>query len=71
MSVLLAVICPALSERMYISNYIVYKQTNKQTMKLREIHVRFEVLTAVTMMNSVFRDVTKRGSWKKRRFGGT
>jgi hypothetical protein len=32
--------------------------------------VRFEVITAVTMKNSVFWDVTPCGSCKKRRFGG-
>jgi hypothetical protein len=34
-------------------------------------NVRFEVLTAVTMKNGVFWDVTPRGSCKNRRFGGT
>jgi hypothetical protein len=33
--------------------------------------VRFEVFTAVTMMNGVFYDVTPCGSCKNRRFGGT
>jgi hypothetical protein len=32
---------------------------------------RFEVFTAVTMKNGVFRDVTPCGSCKNRRFGGT
>jgi hypothetical protein len=35
------------------------------------LHVRFEVLTAVTMKNGVFWDVTPCGSCKSRRFGGT
>jgi hypothetical protein len=34
-------------------------------------HVRFEVLTAMTMKNDVFWDVTPRGSCKNRRFGET
>jgi hypothetical protein len=33
--------------------------------------VRFEVFTAVTMKNGVFRDVTPCGSCKNRWFGGT
>jgi hypothetical protein len=33
--------------------------------------VRFEVFTAVTMKNGVFRDVTPCGPCKTRRFGGT
>jgi hypothetical protein len=33
--------------------------------------VRFEVLTAVTMQNAVFRDITPCGSCKNRSFGGT
>jgi hypothetical protein len=33
--------------------------------------VRFEVFTAVTVKNGVFRDVTPCGSCKNRRFGGT
>jgi hypothetical protein len=33
--------------------------------------VRFEVITAVTMKNGVFWDVTPCGSCKIRRFGGT
>jgi hypothetical protein len=33
--------------------------------------VRFEVLTAVTMKNGVFSDVTPCGSCKNRRLGGT
>jgi hypothetical protein len=33
--------------------------------------VRFEVYTAETMNNGVFRDVTPCGSCKNRRFGGT
>jgi hypothetical protein len=33
--------------------------------------VRFEVITAVTMKNGVFWDVTPCGSCKNRRFGGT
>jgi hypothetical protein len=39
--------------------------------KNRNICVRFEVFTAVTMKNRVFWDVTPRGSSKNRRFGGT
>jgi hypothetical protein len=35
------------------------------------IHVRFEVFTAVTMKNGVFWNVTPCGSCKNRRFGGT
>jgi hypothetical protein len=34
-------------------------------------YARFEVFTAVTMMNGVFWDVTPCGSCKNRRFGGT
>jgi hypothetical protein len=34
-------------------------------------YVRFEVFKAVTMKNSVFWDVTPRGSCNNRRFGGT
>jgi hypothetical protein len=34
-------------------------------------YVRFEVLTAVTMKNAVFWDVTPCGSCKNRYFGGT
>jgi hypothetical protein len=34
-------------------------------------YVKFEVFTAVTMKNGVFRDVTPCGSCKNRRFGGT
>jgi hypothetical protein len=34
-------------------------------------YVRFEVLTAVTMKNCVFWDVTPRGNCTNRRFGGT
>jgi hypothetical protein len=37
----------------------------------KEIFVRFEVFTAVTMKNGVFWDVTPCGSCKNRRFGGT
>jgi hypothetical protein len=33
--------------------------------------VRFEVFTAVTMKNGVFRDVTPCDSCKNRRYGGT
>jgi hypothetical protein len=33
--------------------------------------VRFEVVTALTMKNDVFWDVTPCGSCKNRRFGGT
>jgi hypothetical protein len=33
--------------------------------------VRSEVFTAVTMKNGVFWNVTPRGSYKNRRFGGT
>jgi hypothetical protein len=33
--------------------------------------VRFEVFTAVTMKNGVFKDVMPCGSCKNRRFGGT
>jgi hypothetical protein len=35
------------------------------------IYVRFEVLTAVTMKNAFFWDVTPCGSCKNRRFGVT
>jgi hypothetical protein len=42
-----------------------------QCSKLPRRDVRFEVLTAVTMKNAVFWDVTLCGSCKKRRFGGT
>jgi hypothetical protein len=35
------------------------------------LNVRFEVFTAVTMMNGIFWDVTPCGSCKNRRFGGT
>jgi hypothetical protein len=35
------------------------------------INVRFEVLTAVTMKNNVFWDVTQCGSCKNQCFGGT
>jgi hypothetical protein len=35
------------------------------------LHVRFEVFTAVTMNNGVFWDVTPFGSCNSRRFGGT
>jgi hypothetical protein len=35
------------------------------------IHVRFEVFTAVTMKKGAFWDVTPCGSSKNRRFGGT
>jgi recombination DNA repair RAD52 pathway protein len=34
-------------------------------------YVRFEVFTAVTMKNGVFRDVMPCGSFENRRFGGT
>jgi hypothetical protein len=34
-------------------------------------YVKFEVFTAVAVKNSVFWDVTLRGSCKNRRFGGT
>jgi hypothetical protein len=34
-------------------------------------YVRFEVFTAVTMMNGVFWNITPRGCCKNRRFGGT
>jgi hypothetical protein len=37
----------------------------------KEIVVRFEVFTAVTMKNGVFWDVTLCGSCKNRRFRGT
>jgi hypothetical protein len=36
-----------------------------------EYHVRFEALTAVTMKNAVFWDVTQCAFCKNRRFGGT
>jgi hypothetical protein len=36
-----------------------------------ECFVRFEVFTAVTMMNGVFWDVTLCGPRKNQRFGGT
>jgi hypothetical protein len=39
--------------------------------KTRVTNVRFEVLTAVTMKNGAFWDVTLCGSCKNRRFGGT
>jgi hypothetical protein len=39
--------------------------------KLHNCYVRYEVLTAVTMKNGVFWDVTPRGSCRNRRFGGT
>jgi hypothetical protein len=35
------------------------------------LHVIFEVFTAVAMKNCVFWDVTRCGSCKNRRFGGT
>jgi hypothetical protein len=38
---------------------------------LNSDNVRFEVITAVTMKNGVFWDVTACGSCKNRRFGGT
>jgi hypothetical protein len=37
----------------------------------KEIVVRFEVFTAVTVKNGVFWDVTPCGSCKNRRFAGT
>jgi hypothetical protein len=39
--------------------------------KYNEYFLRFEVFTAVAMMNGVFWDVTPCGSCKNRRFGGT
>jgi hypothetical protein len=36
----------------------------------KEISVRFEVSTAVTMMIIIFWEVTPCGSYKNRRFGG-
>jgi hypothetical protein len=41
-----------------------------QEVPITEIHVRFEVFTAVTMKNSVFWDVMPRGFCKNRRLGG-
>jgi hypothetical protein len=38
---------------------------------IKVVFVRFEVFTAVTMKNGVFRDVTPCGSCKNPRFGGT
>jgi hypothetical protein len=35
------------------------------------LHIRFEVFTAATMKNGVFRDVTPCDSCKNQRFGGT
>jgi hypothetical protein len=41
------------------------------TLRALEVYIRFEVLTAVTMKNDVFWNVTSCGSCKNRRFGGT
>jgi hypothetical protein len=43
----------------------------KHFLRTDTLCVRFEVFTAVTMKNGVFRDVTPCGSWKNRRFGRT
>jgi hypothetical protein len=47
------------------------KKCKKVGLKLLQDCVRFEVLTAVTMKNGVFWDITPRVSCKNRRFGGT
>jgi hypothetical protein len=48
------------------------KQTRNEQKQAEEgrCYVRFEVLTAVTMKNVVFWDVTPCGSCKNRRVGG-
>jgi hypothetical protein len=45
--------------------------TERSDYILKSIAARFEVLTAVTMKNDVFWDVTPCSSCKNRRFGGT
>jgi hypothetical protein len=49
----------------------VRRQTSTYTEQQKQINVRFEVFTAVTMKNAVFCDVTQRDVCKNRRFGGT
>jgi hypothetical protein len=41
------------------------------TYPMMQEYVRFEVITAVTMKDAVFWDVTQCGSCKNRGFGGT
>jgi hypothetical protein len=41
------------------------------SLTIDENYVRFVVFIAVTMKNGVFWDVTPRGSYKYRRFGGS
>jgi hypothetical protein len=43
----------------------MYRESNSS------FSVRFEVFTAMTMKNGAFWDVTPRGSFENRRFGGT
>jgi hypothetical protein len=43
----------------------------RKNLKSYNVGVIFEVLTAVTMKNVIFWDVTPYGSCKNRRFGGT
>jgi hypothetical protein len=44
---------------------------NREFWKQVLIYVRFEVSTAVTMMIIIFWEMTPRGSYKNRRFGGS
>jgi hypothetical protein len=53
-----------------ITDYPEIKKTQNIIFNYNHV-VRFEVFTAVTMMNGVFWDVTPCGSCKNRRFGGT
>jgi hypothetical protein len=54
-----------------MSMLVLLELTDFHPVPNKEVNVRFEVYTAVTMKNGVFWDVTPWDSCKNRRFGGT